>query len=114
MHKISVEALTLMGQVAVYDNKTSIFNDAETLAVTYKGLFDQRKQDEIGLGISRIAFDSRQNPHLNNEINAELYYSLLATPWLKVRPNLQYIDRIGANKNQGDAWVAGLKFNLNF
>lgn len=106
--------LTLMGQVAVYDNKTSIFNDAETLAVTYKGLFDQRKQDEIGLGISRIAVDSRQNPHLNNEINAELYYSLLATPWLKVRSNLQYIDRIGANKNQGDAWVAGLKFNLNF
>lgn len=106
--------LTLMGQFAIYDNKTSIFNDVETLAVTYKGLFDQRKQDEIGLGISRIAVDSRQNPQLNNEINAELYYSLLATPWLKVRPNLQYIDHIGANENQGDAWVAGLKFSLNF
>lgn len=106
--------LTLMGQVALYDNKTSIFNDAETLAVVYKGLFDQRPQDEIGIGISRIGVDSKLNPDLDHEINAELYYSVQATPWLKVRPNLQYVDHIGADKNQGDAWVAGVKFNLNF
>ena len=110
----SSRGLTIMGQVAVYDNKTSIFSDAETLAVVYKGLADSRPKDEIGVGISRIGVESDLVPDLSAEYNAEVYYGIQATNWLKVRPNIQYVKDIGANSDNGSAWVAGVKFNLNF
>ncbi|GAA5004683.1 carbohydrate porin [Acinetobacter puyangensis] len=106
--------LSIMGQIALYDNKTSIFQDAENIALVYKGLADNRPKDEIGLGISRIAVDSDLAPELDDELNAELYYGVQATNWLKIRPNLQYVKNIGANSESGNAWVAGVKFNMNF
>lgn len=106
--------LTVMGQVAMYDNKSSIFNDAENIALVYKGLFDSRVQDEVGLGVSRIGLDSELNPELDHELNAELYYGIHATDYLTIRPNIQYVDHIGGDVKNGDAWLAGLKFNINF
>jgi len=47
-------------------------------------------------------------------LDAEIYYGLKATRWLTVRPNIQYVKNIGANKAYGDAWVGGVKFNMNF
>ncbi|KAA8734699.1 carbohydrate porin [Acinetobacter qingfengensis] len=106
--------LSIMGQVALYDNKTSIFQDAENIALVYKGLAESRAKDEIGLGLSRISVDSDRAPELDEELNAELYYAIQATNWLKIRPNLQYVKNIGANPESGNAWAAGVKFNMNF
>ena len=51
-------------------------------------------------------------PPQGEEWNAELYYGFQLTPWLAVRPNLQYIVHPGANNRVDDAWVAGAMFNV--
>lgn len=106
--------LSVIGQVAIYDNETSIYNDVETIAFVYEGLSNNRPTDEVGFGVSRIAVDSKFNPDLDYELNAELYYEIQMSNWLKFRPNIQYIDHIGANSKDGSAWVAGMKFNTSF
>ena len=114
--------LTVLGQVNIYDKTTSVFSDAQNIALVYKGAFDARPQDEIGIGLARIAVnkDSQNyngrvdNSSFGSEYDAELYYGIKATNWLTVRPNIQYVKNIGANKAYGDAWVGGVKFNVNF
>lgn len=114
--------LTVLGQVNIYDKKTSDFADAQNIALVYKGISDARPRDEIGIGVARIAVNKdaqKYNGRINNsgfdaEYDAEIYYGLKATNWLTIRPNIQYIKNIGANKAYGDAWIGGLKFNMNF
>ncbi len=114
--------LTIMGQATFYDNKTSTYSDAENLAVVYTGAFDARPKDEIGIGLARIAVNTDavnfrgivNDRGFNDELDAEIYYGLKATNWLTIRPNIQYVKNIGANKAYGDAWVSGVKFNMNF
>lgn len=114
--------LTVLGQVNIYDKTTSVFSDAQNIALVYKGAFDARPHDEIGIGLARIAVnkDSQDyngqvdNSNFGAEYDAEVYYGFKASNWLTVRPNIQYVKNIGANKAYGDAWVGGVKFNMNF
>jgi porin len=46
-------------------------------------------------------------PPQSDEWNAELYYGIRMTPWLTLRPNLQYLAHPGANDAVDDAWVVG-------
>ena len=46
-------------------------------------------------------------PPQSDEWNAELYYGIHMTPWLTLRPNLQYLVHPGANDAVDDAWVVG-------
>ncbi|WP_445117043.1 carbohydrate porin [Acinetobacter sp. WZC-1] len=114
--------LTVMGQATFYDSKTGAYSDAENLALVYKGPLDARPKDEIGIGVVRIGVNtdavnfrgSVDGRGFDSEWDAEIYYGLKATNWLTVRPNIQYIKNIGANKAYGDAWVGGVKFNMDF
>lgn len=121
-HGDESRGLTLMGQATFYDDKTSAYSDAQNIAVVYKGLFDARPSDEIGIGLARIGVNTDaikfngkvENEKFDDELDAEIYYGLKATRWLTVRPNIQYVKNIGANKAYGDALVGGVKFNMNF
>ncbi len=53
-------------------------------------------------------------PRQGEEYNAELYYSLQATPWLGFRPNLQYVRHPGSANDVDSAWVAGLSVLATF
>ena len=46
----------------------------------------------------------------------EMTYTLQATPWLSVRPSVQYIKEPGAfaNKEIKDAWVTGVQVKVKF
>jgi porin len=121
-HGDTSRGLSVLGQVNIYDKQTSNFSDAQNIAFVYKGLFDSRLQDEIGLGLARIAINKKSQSYnhlvddsnFDAEYDAEVYYGFKASNWLTIRPNIQYIKNIGANKTYGDAWVGGLKFNMNF
>ncbi|HDY5065757.1 TPA: carbohydrate porin, partial [Pseudomonas aeruginosa] len=103
--------LSLFANLTVHDKATNVVDNYQQLGVVYKGPFDARPKDDIGLGIARIhvnddvkkrqrlvnqvnGIDDYDNPLYqplqDTEYNAELYYGVHVTDWLTVRPNLQY------------------------
>ena len=77
--------------VTVHDSKNNAIKDMQNVGLIYKGLFEQRPQDELALGVARIHANDENNPLLDEEYNTELYYGIHATDWLTIRPNIQYV-----------------------
>jgi len=127
--------LTLFASATIHDKAASSIDSSQQVGIVYKGLFDARPKDDIGLGMNRIHVndDVRKraeelnalngvsdydnpafNPLRRTEYNAELYYGYKATNWLTLRPNLQYIKSPGGIHQVDDAVVAGLKVVASF
>ena len=127
--------LSLFANGTLHDKKTNMVDNYVSLGMVYKGPFDARPQDALGLGISRIHVNPayRKNANAQNqaaavydyddpafmplqdtECNAELYYGIHAANWLTVRPNLQYVRHPGGVDRVDNALVAGLKLQLSF
>ncbi|OPD76975.1 porin, partial [Pseudomonas aeruginosa] len=121
--------LSLFANLTVHDKATNVVDNYQQLGVVYKGPFDARPKDDIGLGIARIhvnddvkkrqrlvnqvnGIDDYDNPLYqplqDTEYNAELYYGVHVTDWLTVRPNLQYIKQPGGVDEVDNALVAGI------
>ncbi len=129
----------------LYASVNATFNDKATtkvqysqqVALWYKGLFDARPNDTIGLGVARFDVNKRvrdlQNyandskgltvddyalskytPVQDNEVDVELNYTFNWSPSVMIRPNIQYVARPGGVKQVDDAWVAGLGLKVNF
>ncbi|EQL42642.1 hypothetical protein M770_35405 (plasmid) [Pseudomonas aeruginosa VRFPA03] len=115
--------LSLFANLTVHDKATNVVDNYQQLGVVYKGPFDARPKDDIGLGIARIhvnddvkkrqrlvnqvnGIDDYDNPLYqplqDTEYNAELYYGVHVTDWLTVRPNLQYIKQPGGVPERRD------------
>ena len=86
----------------------------------YAGLIPGRGQDLLGLGVSYSSLsddlrDAQGAPYPNHyETIVELTYEAVATSWLSVQPDLQYIFNPGALGTQHDALVLGLRFTMTF
>ncbi|WP_225920138.1 carbohydrate porin [Pseudomonas vanderleydeniana] len=127
--------LSLFSMATLHDRKTNKVDRYVSVGAVYKGLFDARPQDDLGLAISQIHVnpDYRRNseainranavedyedpnylPIQDTEYNAELYYGVHVTRWLTVRPNLQYVRHPGGVSHVDDAWVGGLKVQAAF
>jgi porin len=127
--------LSLFANGTLHDKKTNMIDNFVALGATYKGPFDARPEDDIGVGISRIHVNPayRKNINLRNqaagvsdyndpaflpvqdtEYNAEIYYGVHVANWLTVRPNLQFIRHPGGVNQVDDALVAGLKIQSSF
>ncbi|MEG5266621.1 carbohydrate porin [Pseudomonas sp. JDS28PS106] len=127
--------LSLFANGTLHDKKTNMVDNYVSLGMVYKGPFDARPQDALGLGVSRIHVNPayRKNANAQNhaaavydyddpafmplqdtEYNAELYYGIHAANWLTVRPNLQYVRHPGGVDRVDNALVAGLKLQLSF
>ena len=128
--------ITLTLQAVMNDHKTSKTDNYQSIAVTWKGPFDARPQDEIGVGAARIHVNSaytrmlRQENAFNGETdynsptylpvqegaeyNYEVYYNVQATDWLQIRPNLQYVSAPGAVSEVDDAFIGGISANIAF
>ncbi|NBA95715.1 carbohydrate porin [Pseudomonas sp. R5(2019)] len=119
----------------VHDKETNLVDNFLQVGVTYKGPFDARPNDDFGIGVARIHVneDVARHARLSNQIagiadyenpafmpirdteyDAEIYYGFAVTPWLMVRPNLQYIRQAGGVKEVDEALVAGLKIQTRF
>lgn len=135
-HGSANRGLTLTAQAVMNDHKTSKTDNYQSLALTWKGPFDARPQDEIGVGVARIHVNSSytrwlQQQNLENgvsrynsptylpvqsgtEVNYELYYNVQVAPWLQVRPDLQYVTAPGAVSQVKNAFIGGLSANITF
>ena len=127
--------LNIAANVTFHDKDTNLVDNYQSLMLVYKGPFDARAKDDIGIGVSRIHANSdvKKNSELLNaaggftdydqagftplrdtEYNVELNYGVHVTNWLTVRPNLQYIKNPGGVKEVDNALVAGLKIQTTF
>ena len=118
-----------------HDKATNIVDNYQSLMFVYKGPFDARPKDDIGIGAARIHVnddvkksaeqinaslgvtdynDPLYSPLRTTEYNYEINYGFHVTNWLTVRPNLQYITHPGGVDQVDNALVAGLKIQSVF
>jgi porin len=124
----SDRGLTLFGTFAMGDPHVAQFGRSWAVGANYQGSVAGRDHDFLAL-----VFASAQiNPRLTRfqrdrntvapgsigvqtyERFAEIDYSAQLTPWLALRPNLQYIIRPGGTGKIPDAFVIGLDMLVTF
>lgn len=131
----ATRGLNVFANLTQNDKATSFVDNYQQIGLTYKGPFDARPKDDIGVGIARIhvndnaqtrarlvdqisGIDDYNNPSFlpvqNTEYDAEIYYGFHVTNWLTVRPNLQFVKHPGGVDQVDDALVAGLKIQSKF
>ena len=127
--------LNVAANATFHDKATNIVDNYQSLMFVYKGPFDARPKDDIGIGFARIHVNDevKKNAELANaaigvtnyndalfsplrstEYNYEINYGFHVTNWLTVRPNLQYITHPGGVDQVDNALVAGLKIQSVF
>lgn len=127
--------LTLFANLTLHDKATNKVRDYQQVGLTYKGPFDARPRDVLGLGVARIHTNDRlrERQRLSNavsgvedydnpaylplqgsEYDAELFYALQLTRWLTVQPSVQFVRHPGGVEQVQNATVAGLRIAAEF
>ncbi|MGA2553084.1 MAG: carbohydrate porin [Burkholderiaceae bacterium] len=121
-------ALSLFFNFVQADKHTTRIDQLISLGLLYKGPLAARPQDDLGIAVGRTHVNSRvadgeslENaiddlalPVQGSEYPIELYYTFNATPWLALRPNIQYIAQPGGTTQNRDVVVLGLKASVKF
>ena len=122
------QGLHSFGNFTFHDHTTTAVTDSQQLGLKYIGLVDGHPNDILGLAVNRIHLNDRYRDFVNSrpvtkqsvqlnqdaEYNVELNYSWYATPWLMLRPLLQYVKYPGATNQVDDAVVVGLGTKVIF
>ncbi len=127
--------LSLFAHYAQYDKRSSTLDWQAQVGAIYAGPFDARPQDSMAIGFSEMHVNPAltKNQRLHNETRnltnydnpayqpiqhaeyaAEIHYDFKLTPWLMVRPNLQYLANPGGVYEVDNATVLGLTVNTVF
>ena len=107
-----------------HDTDTNKVDNTQQIGLEYVGLSNAHPNDILGLAINRVHL----NPHFvhaqelhgkhqfnaHAEYNLELNYNYNLTPWLLLRPDLQYVVHPGSSNNVNNALVVGLTTKLVF
>jgi porin len=86
--------------------------------VTGQGMVAGRPDDVFGLGYFYYNFSNDLQGatagaiNFDNEQGIELFYNWAVTPWLRISPDLQWIDP--ANGDNDQAWVGTVRVNVTF
>jgi porin len=117
--------LSLFGTMTLSDKHTARVPFFLSGGFVARGLWDSRPKDNFGLGLvyarvnPRIADRQRDQQSLGQavdvqtwEASGEIFYGWRATRALLLRPNLQYIHRVGATSRYADAVVGGMTVKL--
>lgn len=131
----NTRGLSVFAHYAQYDKKTTTLDWQAQAGLIYAGPFDARPKDSAAIGISELhvnpALSKNQNQHnqVRNlsdyddplfqpvqraEYAVEIHYDFKLTPWLMLRPNLQYLANPGGVYEVDNAVVAGLTINTVF
>jgi len=131
----ATRGLNIAANATFHDKDTNFIDNYQSVMFVYKGPFDARPKDDVGIGAARIHVnkDVKRNAELLNasngvsdydnaafspiretEYNYEINYGFHVTDWLTVRPNLQYITHPGGVDEVDNALVAGLKIQSTF
>lgn len=127
--------LSVSYSLGVGDKRSNYIHYTTSASVRYRGMFDARPNDWLGLGVSMVKVSDSYKDNLRylNQINnassssdpnyypipghsvtAELYYRVEVTPWLQLQPGLQYWHHPGGVSDTQDAWVTALKTVVTF
>jgi porin len=127
--------LSLFAQATGHAKATNSIQDYQSIGAIYRGPFDARPKDDLGVAVGRIHVNERATdrqrlenslsgindydnpgfvPVQKTEYNAEIYYGFHVTNWLTLRPNLQYVKSPGGVDQVENAIVAGLKLQSKF
>ncbi|ROP62800.1 porin [Enterobacter sp. BIGb0383] len=117
------------------DARSNTMQTVAAASLRYRGLFDARPEDWIGMGVTWVDMsndyarnqralnqlsgvtaysDPSYRPVPGHSVNAELYYRLRPASWLEVQPAVQYWHRPGGLAETQDAWVMALKTVVTF
>jgi len=120
--------LSLFANFVQADRNTATIDRLLTVGLFYTGPFDARPQDDLGFAVGRTQVNNNvahgqqlQNANglgpvavQGSEIPFELYYSIKATNWMTLRPNIQYIYHPGGINENTNVVVIGLKASVKF
>ena len=127
--------LNIAANATFHDKETNLVDNYQSIMLVYKGPFDARPKDDVGIGAARLHVnkDVKEDSELRNvangvsdydnplytpiretEYNFEINYGFHVTNWLTVRPNLQYVVQPGGVDKVDNALVAGLKIQSTF
>jgi len=88
----------------------------------YEGVIACRPNDKTALGFYSAWFSGRQRgaqeaaalPSQTNETNIEFNHQIQITPYLYLRPNLQYVIKPNALNRIANALVLGVESGITF
>ncbi|EIC83483.1 carbohydrate porin [Serratia sp. M24T3] len=126
--------LHVFGQWTTADTQSSPFHHWYSTGLVLNGPFESRPKDSIAIGYGRAVYNKKsRDVDIDSLLGAgnyyaagqaenlsmaeklvELSYNVQATPWLSVRPSLQYDKDPGAfsSKKITDAWVAAVQVKI--
>lgn len=80
------------------------------------GPFDGRDEDIAGVALSRVVFSDDPGAGFDDhhETALEAFYRLQLTPWLSLKPDLQFIRHPGGDASLDDALVATLRVEVAY
>lgn len=126
----------IFAQLTTTDRTTSPFRHWYSTGMVFNAPFTSRPNDSVALGFGRAVYNSAsRNQTIRylatsgaitaadnlsgaaiGEAILEMTYTLQATPWLSIRPSLQYIKNPGtfSNKSINNAWVTGVQLKVKF
>jgi porin len=117
-----LEGISVFGVATYGDTQTGLFRTTYEAGGTWRGLISSRKDDYASLSWVQLninsevakleAFDGK--PVQSDEQFFELNYGIQATPWLLIRPALQYVIQPGAYTSRPDSFVFSQHLQATF
>lgn len=92
------------------------FGTHYSFGLSLSGPFDFRPDDAVGVGFTSGRFSRATNSGFNHESEQtiEAFYKAQITPWLSVKPDLQYIVNPGGAPGVSEALVATVRIEVLF
>jgi porin len=109
--KESKEGLSAFLRGTMAPKGSSTMDETTQVGVVYTGLMEST--DSLGLAWAHNRFSPNSN-NQDRENIAELTYSFAVTPYLRVQPDIQYINHPGGTTVHNNAWVLGIRASVNF
>lgn len=102
-------------RVGIADASTSEARCHVGGGVTYAGFVPGRDEDMIGLAANYVFFsDAPAAGFADDELNIELFYKVQVTKFFTLKPDVQYIHNVGGDATLDDAFVAGVRVEVQF
>jgi porin len=82
------------------------------IGLTWTGLIPKSNPDVMGIGLSAVELSNQAGFDKNYELNVEAFYGWVVTPYLLIKPDLQYIINPSGGNEAADALVASIRVEL--
>lgn len=109
-----LQHIDCFAQLGWADGEVSPFETHVGAGVQWTSAFTDH-QDHLGLGFTRVEFSSAPGAGFteDSETAIELFYGFEVAPWVRAKPDLQYVMNPGGDAALADAWIATLRVTFS-